>query len=151
VAVVGRMEQSVSVIDHSEYLSEEQCRHPITTNGHAWLNKIQIWTESEPGPPPSDIPRLDTKAVASKLSHIRKTTAVGSHQEPGFSSTGQINFGSVPNDWATVYGRVVRSPRLSENCGPSGCGGDDVPLIILADPKNIRLIKPDGSPLPQQR
>src|SRR5437899_1346635 len=56
VAVVGRMERSVGLIDHYEFLSQDRCENPVITHGHTWSNKIQIWTASEEGmpKPPSD-------------------------------------------------------------------------------------------------
>jgi hypothetical protein len=43
VAVVGRMERSVSLTDHSEFLSQDRCEHPVITHGHTWSDKIQVW------------------------------------------------------------------------------------------------------------
>jgi hypothetical protein len=39
VAVVGRMESSVSLTDHYEYLSQDRCEHPVIAHGHAWSDK----------------------------------------------------------------------------------------------------------------
>jgi len=41
VAVVGRLERSVSLTDHYEFLSQDQCQHPVVTHGHIWPGKIQ--------------------------------------------------------------------------------------------------------------
>jgi hypothetical protein len=88
--------------------------------------------------PPSDKAKLERSVVAAKLSVVRKTTKLGFHQEPQFRADGQsvVYTGSapLPNQWAVVYGLIVRSPRLDEDCGAGGCGGDDVPLIIIAEP-----------------
>jgi hypothetical protein len=43
MTVVGRMERSVSLIDHYEFLSQDRCEHPVITHGHVWLDKIQTW------------------------------------------------------------------------------------------------------------
>lgn len=46
VAVVGRMERSVSRIDHYEFLAQDRCEHPVVTHGHVWSDKVQIWFRS---------------------------------------------------------------------------------------------------------
>ena len=151
VAVVGRMERSVSLIDHYEFLSQDRCEHPVVTHGHVWSDKIQIWVNWEEGmpKPPSDRPKLQRPVVAAKLSVVRKTTKLGSHEEPRFKEDGHPNAAAVPNEWAVVYGRIVRSPRLDENCGAAGCGGDDVPLILIAEPSEVHPLSDDGKPLPK--
>ena len=153
VAVVGRMERSVSVIDHYEFLSQDRCEHPAITHGHIWSNKIQIWADWEEGmpKPPSDGPKLQAAVLAAKLSVVRRTTKLGSHQEPRFKADGHPSTAVVPNEWAIVYGRIVRSPRLDEDCGAGGCGGDDVPLIIIADPSEVHTLRGDGKPLPKDQ
>ena len=140
VAVVGRMERSVSLIDHYEFLSQDTCEHPVVTHGHVWSDKIQIWVNWEEGmpKPPSERPKLQGPVVAAKLSVVRKTTKLGSHEEPRFKEDGHANTTTVPNEWAVVYGRIVGSPRLDENCGSGGCGGDDVPLILIAQPSEVQ-------------
>jgi len=54
---------------------------------------------------------------AAKLSVVRRTTRLGFHQEPRFKADGQPSTAVTPNEWAAVYGRIVRSPRLDEDCG----------------------------------
>src|SRR5579859_1510550 len=68
VAVVGRLESSVSLVDHYNYLSQDQCEHPVVTHGHVWSNRIQIETVWERGmpKPPQDRPRLDRGLIAAK-------------------------------------------------------------------------------------
>jgi hypothetical protein len=151
VAVVGRMERSVSLIDHYEFLSQERCEHPVITHGHVWSDKIQIWVNWEEGmpKPPSGRPKLQDALVAAKLSVVQKTTKLGSHQEPRFSGDGHASTAAVPNEWAVVYGRIVKSPELGQDCGIGGCGGDDVALIILAEPSQVHPLKGDGKPLPK--
>ena len=149
VAVVGQLERSISLTDHYEYLSEERCERPVVTHGHVWSNRIQVWTDWEVGipKPPSDSPRLDPAVVAEKLSLVRRTTRLGVHQEPRFTTEGQVirysHTATVANEWAVAYGRVVRSPDLDEDCGPKGCGGDNVPLVIIANEQDVHRL-PDG-------
>jgi hypothetical protein len=147
VAVVGQLERSVSLIDHYEYLRQDGCEHPVVTHGHKWSNKIQIWTDWEEGmpKPPSNSPKLDQGIVAAKLSAVQKTTRLGSHQEPRFKTEGKSTT-TVPNEWAVVYGRIVRSPRLDEDCGRRGCGGDDVPLIIVAKDEQVHTLGRNAAP-----
>jgi hypothetical protein len=154
VAVVGRMERSVSLTDHYEFLSQDRCEDPVITHGHAWSDKIQVWTVWEAGmpKPPSDRPKLKRSVVASKLSILRKTTKVGSHREPQFQANGHSivysQTAEVPNEWAVVYGRIVRVANLNEDCGAEGCGGDNVPLLIIAEPYNIHGFRDDATQLP---
>jgi hypothetical protein len=152
VAVVGRMERSVSVIDHYEFLSQDHCDRRVITHRYAWSNKIQVWTFSEEGMPkaPNDKPTLERSRVAGKLVAVRKTTKLGTHKEPRLSAGGHPSTAVVPNDWAVVYGRVLRPPRLDEDCGRSGCGGTDVPLIIMAESDQVRTLRGDGTLLPQK-
>jgi hypothetical protein len=136
VAVVGRLERRVSLIDHYEFLSQDRCEHPLITHGHVWSDKIQIWAEWEAGmpKPPSDRPKLERSVVASKLSIARKTSK--------FTDTA-----AAPNQWAIVYGRIARVPNLNEDCGEAGCGGDNVPLVIIAEPYNVHRLGKE-TPLP---
>jgi hypothetical protein len=155
VAVVGRMERSVSLIDHYEFLSQDRCEHPVNTHGHIWLDKIQILAAWEAGmpKPPSDRPKVEQSVVAPKLLIVRKTTELGVHYEPMFKLDGHsivyTHTGPVPNKWAIVYGRIVRVPNLYEDCGTGGCGGDNVPLGIIAESYNIHGLAEDGTPLPE--
>ena len=157
VAIVGRMERSVSLTDHYDFLSQDRCEHPVITHGHVWPNKIQIWVAWEAGmpKPPSDRPKLERSVVAPKLSMVRKTTEVGSHQEPQFKANGHsivyTNTAEVPNEWAIVYGRIVRVPNLNEDCGAEGCGGDNVPLVIIAEPYNVHRLGEDATLLPEDK
>jgi hypothetical protein len=100
-----------------------------------------------PDPPASRL-RLEPSLVAAKVSMVRKTTSLRSHDEPTFRREGNSTVfngtRSVKNEWAVAYGRVVKNPRLDENCGIGGCGGDDVPLTIVVKPYNVYLAGDDG-------
>jgi len=150
VIVVGRMERSVSLIDRYQFLSEDKCEHPVITHGHVWSNKIQVWTGSEKGmpKPPRAKLQLEPSTVAAKLRAVRQTTKLGTHEEPYFKKDGNsiVYAGQKlrPNEWAAVYGRIARMPRLSEDCGAEGCGGDNVPLMLIAEPYNVHRIAEDG-------
>jgi hypothetical protein len=154
VTVVGRMERSVSLTDHYEFLSQDRCEHPVITHGHVWSDKIQIWAAWEAGmpKPPSDRPKLERSVLAAKLLIIRKTTKLGFHREPQFKADGHsivyTHTAAVPNEWTAVYGRIVRDPDLNEDCGAGGCGGDNVPLVIIAEPYNVYRLGEDGTQLP---
>lgn len=150
-AVVGRLERSVSLIDHYEFLSQDRCTRPMVSHGHRWPDKIQVWTAREAGTPkpPAEIPMLVRSIVTAKLSIVRQTTELGEHQEPRLKDEGRPKVGSasaaVPNAWAVVYGRIVKAPNLNEDCGAAGCGGDDVPLVIIAEPYNVYRLRGDGA------
>lgn len=153
IAVVGRLERSVSVIDHYEFLSQDRCKRPVITYGHVWSNKIQVLVEWEEGMPrpPTDSPQLEKGVVAAKLSAVRKTAKLGSHQEPRFRPDGSGSTVAVPNQWAVVYGRIVKSPRLDEDCGAGGCGGDDVPVMIATRQDELRMLTRDGRMVPEEK
>jgi len=150
VVVVGRMERSVSLTDHYEFLSQDQCEHPVITHGHVWSNKIQVWAVWEAGMPKPPRAKLhpEQSAVAAKLLAVRKTTKLGTHEEPYFKTQGTslvyAGEASRPNEWVVVYGRIARLPRLNEDCGAEGCGGDNVPLMLIAEPYNVHGIAEDG-------
>ena len=59
--------------------------------------------------------------------------------------------GPLPNNWAIVYGRIIRVSNLNQNCGAGGCGGDDVPLVIIAEPFNVHRLAEDSTPLPEDK
>lgn len=152
VAVVGRLESIIGLIDRSDFLSQDACDHPVTTHGHIWANKILVWSgweEGMPKPPPTKF-EPDPSILARKILEVRQTTELGSHQTPHFKIEGRSlrydGIVSTPNDWAVIYGRLMRMPRLSENCAIEGCGGDDVPLAIIAVPDNIQILSADGRP-----
>ena len=157
VAVVGRMERSVNLIDHYEFLSQDRCEHPVITHGHVWPDKIEIWVAWEEWmpKPPIDRPKLERSVLAAKLLVVRTTTKLGVHQEPQFKADGRsimyTHTAAVPNEWAAVYGRIVTVPDLNEDCGARGCGGDDVPLVIIAEPYNVHRLREDGRPLPEDK
>ncbi len=153
VVVVGRMERSVSLTDHYEFLSQDRCEHPVITHGRVWSDKIQIWAawEAEMPKPPSNRPKLKRSVVAAKLLIVRKTTKLGFHQEPQFNVVGRSivysHTAAAPNEWAAVYGRIARVPNLNEDCGAGGCGGDNVAVVIIAEPYNVHRLSEDGAPL----
>jgi hypothetical protein len=108
-----------------------------------------IWTLPEEGMPnpPTDTPKLAPTALAAKLRVVQTTTTLGTHREPRMSTRGPATEVDVANEWSVVYGRIVRSPSLDEDCGPNGCGGFDVPLIIVARPDQVQKIRDDGTRL----
>jgi hypothetical protein len=149
IAIVGRMERSVSVADHSEFLSQDGCEHPFITHGHTFPNRTQILTDWEDGmpKPPGDNPRFERTRIAAKLSEVRKTTELGAHEESQFNAEGKLDTALVPNEWAFIYGRLVKSDlRLDEDCSVGGCGGDDVPLVIIAKQQEIHTLAGGDSP-----
>jgi hypothetical protein len=148
VAIVGRMDRSISVIDHAEFLSQDRCQHPLITHGHTFPNRIQILTDWEEGlpKPPGDSPGFKRARILAKLAEVRKTTRLGSHEEPQFDAKGKRHTAVVRSEWMLVYGRLVKTPGLDENCGVRGCGGDDVPLVIIAREEEVQPVAVDDSP-----
>ena len=39
VAVVGRLERSISLTDHYEHLAEDRCEKPVVTKGYVWSTR----------------------------------------------------------------------------------------------------------------
>lgn len=154
VAVIGRWEPSVSLTDHYEFLAQDRCQHPVITHGHVWEDKIRVWSAWETGmpKPPSERPRLEPSVVAAKLSLVRKTTRLGFHQEPQFKLDGRSivysHSARKANAWAAVYGRLVKVPKLNEDCGAAGCGGDNFPLMLITEPYNVYKLSENGTLLP---
>jgi len=134
VAVVGRFERSVSLIDSLEYLAQEGC-------GTGRATRILITTDHYDGPaPPNDRPDLDPGNLAGKLANVRKTTALGTHKEPRYKMVdNRITFSEfvdVPNEWAVVYGRLAKIPEP---------GQDEVRYAILVASANIQRLTEDGA------
>jgi hypothetical protein len=147
------MEEHVDLIDSHKFLVQDRCEHPVVTHGHVWPNKIQVWSQLEDslGKAPADQPRLEHAIVAAKLDAVRKTTRLGTHKVPDLDAPGRFRTTNVSNSWAVVYGRAVQVPNLSEDCGAQGCGGMNGPLILLAEPDQVRLLANDGAELPKER
>lgn len=105
--------------------------------------------------PPSARPKLKPSVVARKLSIVRTTTDLGTHQQPRFKVDGNSivysHAAAVPNRWAIVYGRIASAPGLNEDCGAEGCGGDDAPLAIIAEPYNVHTLSEDGTLVQDER
>jgi hypothetical protein len=154
VAVVGRLDRSVSLIDSYEILTQDQCGKPIVTKGFVWPNEILIWSDSEDGSPkpPNEEPKLDQELVAKQLMVVRQTTKLGFHREPRMRvKDGSTTYSKddVPNEWVIVYGRVVGSPNLGkEPCDDDeiGCEGFmGAPMAIIVERKNIQVLNEDGT------
>jgi len=154
VAVVGRLYSISSLIDGSEFLTQDQCGKPIVTKGFEWPNMILIWSYSEDGfpKPPSDEPNVDQELVARQLAVVRQTTKLGVHKQPQIRvKDGSTTYSEadVPNEWAIVYGRVVGSPNLSKepcNNDEIGCRGFmGAPIAIIVKRKNILVLNQDGT------
>lgn len=144
VVIVGRMDAIAGIIDRSDYLSEDGCEHPIVTFGHTWKMKIRI-LGSIPGmpKPPSDNPKLEPAQLAEKLLVIQRTTELGTHEEPVFKKGGGLGTGTVPNQWAAIYGVLVKSGFLAD-CHSKDCPGD-LALFVVANPRDVHPLRPDGT------
>jgi hypothetical protein len=154
VAVVGRLYRSVSLIDGSDFLTQDQCRKPIVTKGFEWPNTILIWSHYEDGvpKPPNDEPNLDKELVAKQLAVVRETTKLGFHKVPRIRvKDGSTTYSEaeVPNQWVIVYGRIFGSPNLSQepcNNDELGCRGFmGAPVALFVKRKNILVLNEDGT------
>ncbi len=150
VAVIGRYEQSNSIIDHYEFLAQDGCDPKITTQEHVWPNRIMVWPwpASEAGMPkaPSDTPTFSQTDLAEKLLLVRKTSKLGVHKEPRLKKGGGLLEVDVPNDWVVAYGRIMTAPDLSTGqCGEYDCRGfHRAPLILVVERRNVRAISTSG-------
>src|ERR1022692_4758293 len=70
VAIVGRLDVVGGIIDRYQYVSQDQCDQPLTTQGYVWPSKILIWPYRQKGlpSPPTDQPALSLQLLAEKLS-----------------------------------------------------------------------------------
>jgi len=116
IAIIGRMESSVSLIDHYEFLSQDHCKRRIVAHGHVWPGKIQVWTFSmEEGmpKPPTDKPTLDRAVVAAKLATVVRLP----------SSVLAMSQAEICED--------VPAPRWCQTNGSSYTGGSSGPHILM--------------------
>jgi hypothetical protein len=151
VAVVGRMDQpGDKLIDHSEYVVQDHCEHPIVTKGYVWPSKALIFSQGRLeslAKAPRDQPELDHTVLGEKASAVQKTTKLGFHKEPRLSQKGSVHFANVRDEWIVAYGRIFCAPNLArEACRNIGCRGfiGGAPLVIIVEPKNIHIISQDG-------
>jgi hypothetical protein len=151
VAVVGRLDATGIVWDRRNFVSEDQCEKPVSTNGYAWPGKILIWTQREKGLPdaPSKRPQFDRRALADKIASMSKSTDLGSRREFQVDKQGDLKDTVVKNQWVVAYGHTFYSPNLTNTgaCKGFGCDGfnGNAPIVIVVDPKNVRALNEDGS------
>ena len=71
IAVVGRLDLVGGIIDHYQYVSQDQCDQPLTTQGFVWPSKILIWPYRQKGlpNPPTDQPVLNHQLLAENLGY----------------------------------------------------------------------------------
>jgi len=157
VAIVGRLERSVSFVDHYEFLAQDRCSRPLMTAGHVWPNRLWLCSDWGEGLPkaPTEAPKFNKTYLSKKLSAVRKTTKLGVHQEPGFVIDGHTRRYTsevdVPNEWVVVYGRVFDNPSLRDSdCDEAGCGGLlSAPLVLMVEQYNILELNDDGTIRPK--
>lgn len=82
VAIVGRLDCDIGLIDRTCFLTQDQCDQSIMTEAFVWPTKVWIveyWDETIPMPPLGN-PQIDVPKLIEKLSILRKTTKLGSHR-----------------------------------------------------------------------
>ena len=159
VAIVGRIDCGISLIDRVCFLTEERCEQPVVTGGHAWPNKVVIvdyWEEGMPKLPPV-APEIDQSTLLKKLAKIRKTTTLGMHKEPRFKTAGTTlsfsHFVDVKDQWGLAYGLFFTPPNLRKSgCGDEvGCGGfDGAAAALITAPNSIRKLNAEGKATPEE-
>ena len=147
IAIVGRLDCSWSLTDHTCHLAEHKCERPVATQGFVWPNKILLmedWEEGMPKPP-TENPEIESAALLQKLSLISQTTRLGFHKEPLFRGKDHTiiftRMAELKDMWSAVFGRLFATPNLKKDgCGDElGCGGfDGAPAAIIIKPGSIR-------------
>ena len=152
VALVGRLDATGIVWDRRNFVSQDQCEKPVSTNnGFAWPTKILIWTQREKGLPdaPSERPQIDRHALADKIASMSKSTDLGTRREFQMDKQGEFKDTVVKNQWVVAYGHTFYSPNLTNTgaCKGFGCDGfnGNAPIVIVVDPKNVRALNEDGT------
>ncbi|HZU24775.1 MAG TPA: hypothetical protein VFA04_04595 [Bryobacteraceae bacterium] len=144
VAVVGRLQSIVGVIDGYDFLAQDKCERPIRRDNRTLPNKMLVgfYPDEWMPQPPTDRPSLDFSGVRDKLIKVQRTTRLGFHKEYGFSGARR-----VPNTWAVIYGRIVSPPKPGQkgyNPGPQHFLSD-APLVILTKPYNMHILDAGGT------
>ena len=141
VAVVGRLDQVISMFDSRAFLAEDRCENPLATDGYVWPNKILIWRYWEEGlpKPPEDDPQIDHDALIQKLSIIRITTVLHAHKASLSKSYGS----TIQNEWGIAHGSIFSAANLKKGClDKFGCGGFyGAPVVIVVGTNGVRSLK----------
>jgi hypothetical protein len=151
VAVVGRLDVRGVILDRHNYVSQDKCDAPLTTQGYVWPSSILIWTIREDGlpTPPTDTPELDPQILAAKLSTMSHGTILGVRKEFRIDKEGQLIDIIVRNQGVVAYGHTFYSPNLNTaaSCKGKGCNGflGQAPVVITVDPKNVHTVNEDGT------
>jgi hypothetical protein len=152
VAILGRLDCDIGLIDRTCFLAQDQCERPITTEGYVWPTKVMIadyWEEGMPKPP-SRNPQIDEPALIEKMSLIRKATKLGLHKEPQFKTEDHtMSFSVTKDEWGIAYGRIFTAPKLKrDDCGDEvGCGGfHGAPVALIINPSSLRSFKDEAYP-----
>jgi hypothetical protein len=155
VAILGRLDCDIGLIDRTCFLAQDQCERPITTEGYDWPTKLLVgdyWEEGMPKPP-SGNPQIDELTLIEKLSLLRKTTKLGLHKEPQFKTEGRTitfsHFADLKDEWGIAYGRIFSTPKLKkDNCDDAvGCGGfHGAPAGLIIGSDGLRSFKDEAYP-----
>ncbi len=150
VAIVGRLDVTGVIYDRRNYVSQDGCENPVIADNFVWPNRILVSTTHEKGlpNPPTDTPDLSLPVLVDKLASMRGTTYLGVRNEYRANKNGELVNIIVRNQWVVAYGHTYSPSRLTtaESCKEIGCNGfaGRVPVIIMVDPKNVRLLNEYG-------
>lgn len=156
IAVVGRLDVVGGIIDHYQYVSQDNCDQPLTTQGYVWPSKILIWPFRQKGlpSPPTDQPALGHQLLAEKLSAVLKTTTLGTRREfSRINDQGDPVETTVQNQAVVVYGHTFTAPDVAsldvatQPCKEVECRGftGKAPMVIVVESKNVRPLNEDGT------
>ena len=140
VAVLGRLDHVVSLIDGRSFLAEDRCEHPLVTDGYRWPNKILIWQWEEGLPkPPQNTPEIDHETLVEKLLFVRKGTALHFYE----ASRREMEGRTTQDVWGSAYGSIFVATKLERGCKSQlGCGGFyGAPALIVVQPNSVRSVK----------
>ena len=117
VPLVGRF----SFRSSGRFVSEEACEEGPAAAARAGV--LPIAEDGKSAPQVPLILKIDAKAVAQKLEHIRRTTSLR-----------KFRFGSPDYDrWALVYGQVERRDPPPPAAAPESGAAPPVRLLIRGD------------------
>lgn len=115
-AIVGRIECGGSLDSDGCFLTEDNCKHPVTSDGNTWPDKVLIldYWEDEMPRPPQLTPEIDKRTLANKLSLVRSRTTIN-------------------DDWGVAYGVIFTAHN------PQNRVFEGAPIAIVCTPNGARV------------
>ena len=142
VAVLGRLDCPPS-LENACWLSEDHCDQPVVYGGRTWPSKI--WIEFIQPETPKLKVEIDLAVLREKLSTIRKSTKLGTHQTMLLKNKDGVlvpdKWGDEPDEWAVVYGRISLTKALQHYSG----------AVVAISRNDFQVIKDEDYEQPKSR